>query len=442
MLVENVANFAQTTLAAPLGGGTGSTSLSVASTAGFPAVPFRVRIGSEILLVTATAGTTWTVSRAQESTSDAAYPAGELVTQVLTAAGIKGIFVALTGLTPPGRLSANTDAVPAADVTGATTLRYLPYCGRQVWLFTNGEWVAHDIGSSGVSLALGTLVSQVNYDVFLYSNSGTPTLELGVWKNATVTISIAPPGVVTWNSHGMSELAPVVFTTTGALPTGLAANTKYFVRNVTTNTFQLSSTPTGSVINTSGIQSGTHTGYASHARTADLDAQDGWLVKGGDATRLYLGTIRTSSTTTIEDSVAKRFVANMYHRVARKLYAAQSASHTYTGSAWRTWNNANSGYPIVEFVVPGSVRGDAVIATINAQFSVTNSGGGHTGVAYDGNNWPAFEGTTMVTVSNRTNAPRILDIATPGYHTILACEYPGGSATTFDTATLAASVNL
>src|SRR6185312_3953121 len=47
--------------------------------------------------------------------------------------------------------------------------------------------------------------------------------------------------------------------TTGSLPTGLATATKYYVKNVSGNTFNLSATPFGTAINTSGTQSGTHT---------------------------------------------------------------------------------------------------------------------------------------------------------------------------------------
>lgn len=76
----------------------------------------------------------------------------------------------------------------------------------------------------------------------------------------TATISIASPAVVTVNNHGMNEGDIVIFTTTGALPTGLtAATTAYVVRNVTANTFNLSATIGGAPVNTSGSQSGTHT---------------------------------------------------------------------------------------------------------------------------------------------------------------------------------------
>jgi len=77
---------------------------------------------------------------------------------------------------------------------------------------------------------------------------------------ATVTLSIATPCVVTWANHGQVTGEPVMFTTTGALPTGLSVNTVYFVRTITTNTFQLGLAPnSSSSIATSGTQSGTHT---------------------------------------------------------------------------------------------------------------------------------------------------------------------------------------
>lgn len=76
----------------------------------------------------------------------------------------------------------------------------------------------------------------------------------------TVTVTIASPGVFTLNSHGLSVGDVVAFATTGALPTGLTANTLYFVKTVpNANTFTVSATPEGSVINTTGSQSGTHT---------------------------------------------------------------------------------------------------------------------------------------------------------------------------------------
>ncbi len=76
-----------------------------------------------------------------------------------------------------------------------------------------------------------------------------------------VVISIASPGVITWPNHGLNVTDPVVFTTTGALPTGLVAGTTYYVAaaGYAAGSFTVSATPGGAAINTTGAQSGVHT---------------------------------------------------------------------------------------------------------------------------------------------------------------------------------------
>ncbi len=73
----------------------------------------------------------------------------------------------------------------------------------------------------------------------------------------TVTFTIATPCVATF-SVLLAEGTAVQFSTTGALPTGLTAGTTYYLRNVDGVTANLSATPTGAIINTSGSQSGVH----------------------------------------------------------------------------------------------------------------------------------------------------------------------------------------
>jgi hypothetical protein len=80
------------------------------------------------------------------------------------------------------------------------------------------------------------------------------------YVSSTVTISIAAPGVVTWTAHGLSVNDTIRFTTTGALPTGLAINTTYYVKEVlSANTFTVSTSAGGAAVTTSGTQSGTQT---------------------------------------------------------------------------------------------------------------------------------------------------------------------------------------
>lgn len=72
------------------------------------------------------------------------------------------------------------------------------------------------------------------------------------------TITIAAPGVITRDAHGLYTNNRVQFTTTGALPTGISADTWYCVIYVDDNTFKLAATRDGTAITTTGSQSGTH----------------------------------------------------------------------------------------------------------------------------------------------------------------------------------------
>lgn len=75
----------------------------------------------------------------------------------------------------------------------------------------------------------------------------------------TATISVATPAVVT-STIPVNADDKVYFTTTGTLPTGLTANQIYFVLpGFSAGSFQVSSTPRGTAIATSGAGSGTHT---------------------------------------------------------------------------------------------------------------------------------------------------------------------------------------
>ena len=188
--------------------------------------------------------------------------------------------------------------VTVSDVTYATTMYLTPYNGNLISLYDGSGWVTYQ--SAEISLALGTLINLIPYDVFCYANNGVPTLEFLAWTNSTtratalvyqngilcktgaltrrylgsfynpgnqsstVTMTIAAPGVITYTTHGLAANAPVVFTTSGALPTGIIAGTTYYVASaavtaMTANTFQISATPGGTPITTTGSQSGTHT---------------------------------------------------------------------------------------------------------------------------------------------------------------------------------------
>jgi len=83
-------------------------------------------------------------------------------------------------------------------------------------------------------------------------------------SNATVTISNATPGVVSWAAHGLLAGAPVNFSTTGVLPAPLVPGQTYYVlaAGLAAGAFEIGATPGGAAINTTTAGSGVHTGSA------------------------------------------------------------------------------------------------------------------------------------------------------------------------------------
>lgn len=86
MACENHANYAFTYLLNPVG--IFDPSIDVVSSVSFPSAPYRIRINTEIMLVTSTLGNTWFVDRGEEGTSPVAHAAGDFLVQTITAQGL------------------------------------------------------------------------------------------------------------------------------------------------------------------------------------------------------------------------------------------------------------------------------------------------------------------------------------------------------------------
>lgn len=110
-----------------------------------------------------------------------------------------------------------------------------------------------------------------------------------------VTLTVASPCVVTWTGHSLVNGNRVNITTTGGIPTGLTAGTNYYVVNATTDTFQLSATLGGSAINTTGTQSGVHTGNTA-TDYLGRNIAGLWLTEDGGETwtQKFSGNLQTS----------------------------------------------------------------------------------------------------------------------------------------------------
>lgn len=135
---------AETTPATELAAGIDAfaTTVTVASATGFPAAaPFRIKIDSEVLLVESGAGTTtWTVKRAQDSTTAAAHSSGAQVKQK------QRVHLIACGTAPC------TTYAPTSTVTGADGKSY------RIDRYITWDTPQNTSGTTGRNLKLVTLV--------------------------------------------------------------------------------------------------------------------------------------------------------------------------------------------------------------------------------------------------------------------------------------------
>jgi len=92
-------------------------------------------------------------------------------------------------------------------------------------------------------------------------------------------------------------------------------------------------------------------------RATAVTLQDGRYCKSGDKTRLLLGTIYTTGTTTTADAAATRYVGNVYNQQARRMFSCPAYSDGGSVTSYSltsaTWSEANAGTGSrVSYVLP------------------------------------------------------------------------------------------
>jgi hypothetical protein len=168
--------------------------------------------------------------------------------------------------------------------------------GNEIYLYDGSNWIRYTFSELSISVPATT---DTNYDVFLYDNAGTLTLELLAWTNDT------------------TRATAIVF-------------------------------------------------------------QNGFYVKSGDTSRLYLGSFRTTAVSgQTEMNFAKSlYVWNYFNRIWFDATTNYSNPHTYTTTSWRAFdNNTTLGETRLSFIV-GLVE-DEIFVSGAVKFSdATGSKGG------------------------------------------------------------------
>lgn len=359
-------NFAYSTIAVAPSPDTSGTSLEVQAADGakFAAVSFNAVVwpqgvqptttNAEVIRVTNKgSGDDWTIQRTQEGSSARAIQVGDQIMAGLTSKSLTDIEEYLTGVTSPTLLAPviNTPPSNVARLTG----EIVAYAG----LTAPADWL----------LCYGAAVSRATYANLFAAI--VPVL-------GTFTVTIANPNVVTLNGHGLVTGDAVYLTTTGALPTGLAADTLYYVLRVDDNTFNLCTTRAnahaGTRITTTGTQSGVHTarhcpyGLGDGSTTFNVPDFRGAVIAGADA----MGGSAAGRLTNLALGGTYGQKGALGGEQAHQLTVAELAAHTHnlpttalslTGGGNNTPNNTDNADPDV---VSKSTGGDAAHNTVQA----------------------------------------------------------------------------
>jgi hypothetical protein len=312
-------------------------------------------------------------SGVSELATDAEAQTLSSTTVVLTPSNL----ASLLALPVNGRLTLTTGTpVLTGDVTGATTIYFTPFLGNRISLYNGSIWLPYSF--SEISIAVPSTVFRL-FDIFIYDNAGTVTLQTVNWNQSTAAITNATnatPIVVTSNGHGLANNDLVAI---AGVNGNTAANGIWSVQNVAANTFELEGSA-GSGAYTNG-----GTWYKLNAtRATAITLQNGRYVKSGDTGKLYLGTGMTtgaSGQTEVKLTAPSNVLLfNYFNRVLMPLAVVDNTSHTYTSATARIYRNQNANK--VGFLA-GIVE-DAVLTSLRADFNF-DSGDGNVSTGFSRN---------------------------------------------------------
>jgi len=166
--------------------------------------------------------------------------------------------------------------------------------------------------------------------------------------------------------------------------------------------------------------------------TAIAIANDGRYYKSGDATRLYLGTGRTTGTSgRTEDSESSRFLWNMYNRVLRFLECHDTTNTwAYTTATWRATNASTTvGVGRVECVI--GVSETLVRALITGSFYNASGATAANGVGIDSTSANSAQVYGAHTATGQCEVTtKYAGYPSAGYHYIQSLEISTATGTT------------
>lgn len=346
-LTNSLAKDGQTTPTAnlPMGGfkftgmGTGSASTDSATLG-------QIQAQAYIYLNSVSGTDTITASTSPVTTS---YAAGQTFRFVAAGANTGAVTININSLGAKSITKNGSTALVSGDIASGGVYQ-VTYDGTQFQITNPGINIGY--GSVTQDKIASSAITLIN-DFRLTLTSGTPVTTSDV--TGATTVYCCPykgnrialyDGSSRWNLRTSAEFSLALGTLTSGRPYDV-----FCYDNSGTPTLEFTSWTNDTT------------------RATALTYQDGVLVKSGATTRRYLGTFYTTSTTQTEDSAAKRFLWNYYHRVLRPMEKYDStATWSYTTDTYRQANAAAANQ--LDYVC--GVAEDAVEAFVQSNASNTS----------------------------------------------------------------------
>lgn len=249
-------------------------------------------------------------------------------------------------------------------------------------LFTNNASTGFvSFGYAGPTAAntAGSNVTIIGSQSTGTGSPGTQTVSngfAGLSFASVVTITVASPAVFSLTAHGFVPGQSFTLTTTGTLPTGLATATTYYViaTGLTANAFEISASPGGSAVNTTGTQSGVHTATATTTVSNPASAVGVWGPSGltGSQTIPGLAVSQTLNTSGIANLLVVNAINNIASSGSSTLLALQVAGSNVFSVALTGATTVNSTLTATGNLVAGA--GNSISCNGHSKLSSATDG--------------------------------------------------------------------
>lgn len=235
---------------------------------------------------------------------------------------------------------------PVGSAASVSTLYYTPFRGKRLSLYNGSVWELHDF-TSEISVAVPSTLFRP-FNIYVYDNAGTKTLDTENWSQTTGSISgatNATPVVLTLSlGHGLSSGDLVGIAGMGGLT------------SLNGKVWQLASVGATSATVIGSAGNGAYTSGGTWYKVSGLTpptvaTQNGVTVKNGATGRRYIGVGMTDGVSgQLTVSIGKCWLVNLYNQIDHVMTYFEATSHTYASTTVRPWNN--DGNAQVSYLVP------------------------------------------------------------------------------------------